>query len=591
MKAKPVLVGMLVLLAALSSSSSAQLPEFDDSAVVKLFSYSNIRTMDIEIDGFSQVFAVPVVGHGSGVLVDPRGVILTAKHVVEGARFVSAYVQGKRFFYPVFSIYEDDSLDFAFVYISGEFRHYVQLPTASPELQRGGRIWAYGYPMIAGEPEPSINSGHITLYSQKFQKWQLDAAINPGNSGGPIVDDSGRISGIVVSGLMDAVGMYYALPMNDIVRCYEELESRGDIKAAIEHVRGQNYSRRRLRNQLASYIAEITINDRLTLEADESFEDLAENLVAIAASDEFDTWENEDADIAAIASAFLFNRVAFWLAGHKLGANNPSHYTSPAFNDNHIDELVSNLGAAIKLANASERIDPSITSSDYILWMREWKRVLIDGADDKGSQDSKEKGQVITKGGGGTGDEKWDDPPTYDINPYALTVDRTWFRPAEDVRFTAPTGYESSFSVRDFGWLSGWTLCVTGPSEGNTVSLYNRLSIAVLESSSADVTQSVTTTESLSGSVSLFQISLNGLGEIKISGTDIVALFGLGTDIGGYTFSEYDDPNFFSNLNGFIGLRVRVFRVLASEATYKFRFVGDGTGQELGIGVGLLYRI
>ena len=43
-----------------------------------------------------------------------------------------------------------------------------------------------------------------------------DCAINPGNSGGPMFDSSARVIGTIVSGIDNAEGMNFAIPVDDV---------------------------------------------------------------------------------------------------------------------------------------------------------------------------------------------------------------------------------------------------------------------------------------------------------------------------------------------------------------------------------------
>ncbi len=85
-------------------------------------------------------------------------------------------------------------------------------------------VIAFGFPFGNALADPkefpavSVNAGSVTALRRKgaeLNRIQLDVALNPGNSGGAIVDDKGKVIGVVVSGITGGARINYAIPVSD----------------------------------------------------------------------------------------------------------------------------------------------------------------------------------------------------------------------------------------------------------------------------------------------------------------------------------------------------------------------------------------
>jgi serine protease Do len=143
----------------------------------------------------------PKVGFGSGVLIDSRGIILTACHVVEGAESVLVTLNDGRQL-TARDIRTDKKTDLALVMLDA--KSVGQLPSLSlgdsDAMEIGDRVLAVGAPFgLAGSVTHGIISGKgrnglkLNVYEDFLQ---TDAAINPGNSGGPLINLEGKVVGI-----------------------------------------------------------------------------------------------------------------------------------------------------------------------------------------------------------------------------------------------------------------------------------------------------------------------------------------------------------------------------------------------------------
>jgi serine protease Do len=135
---------------------------------------------------------------GSGVLVDPKGIVLTNFHVVEEGDQVEVQLYDGRKFLSR-DIKSDPKTDLAIVRIETKVAlPYLDLGD-SDAMEIGDRVLAVGAPFrLTGTVTAGIVSAkgrnlRLHLYEDFLQ---TDAAINPGNSGGPLINLEGKVIGI-----------------------------------------------------------------------------------------------------------------------------------------------------------------------------------------------------------------------------------------------------------------------------------------------------------------------------------------------------------------------------------------------------------
>lgn len=130
---------------------------------------------------------------GSGVLVDPSGVIVTNYHVIKDADEVKvATADGREFTSKV--MLKDETLDLAVLKISADKPFPVIAIGDSDALEVGDLVLAIGNPFGVGQTTTSgivsaLARSHIGV-SDSGYFIQTDAAINPGNSGGALINRS-----------------------------------------------------------------------------------------------------------------------------------------------------------------------------------------------------------------------------------------------------------------------------------------------------------------------------------------------------------------------------------------------------------------
>ena len=171
-------------------------------------------------------------GQGSGIIVDPSGLILTNAHVVGGANAVTVTLRdGQVFRGTVMGI--DEPSDLAVIKIEGS-----NLPVAvlgqSSEVRVGDWAIAVGNPLglentvsLGIISALSRSSARLGLTTVRLDLLQTDAAINPGNSGGPLLNDEGEVIGIISMIRPGTEGIGFAIPIDKATAILDRL-ARGE---------------------------------------------------------------------------------------------------------------------------------------------------------------------------------------------------------------------------------------------------------------------------------------------------------------------------------------------------------------------------
>lgn len=158
---------------------------------------------------------------GSGVIINPAGVILTNKHVIKDAAIIKVTLSSEMQI-PAQLIAAASLTDLALL--------KVNLPRPLPalrfansdKLRVGQSVIAVGNPLGLGT---SVSVGVVSARGRDLRRSpfddyiQTDATINPGNSGGPMLDCAGEVVGIDTAllsnnKLLGSIGIGFALPSN-----------------------------------------------------------------------------------------------------------------------------------------------------------------------------------------------------------------------------------------------------------------------------------------------------------------------------------------------------------------------------------------
>lgn len=177
---------------------------------------------------FSEFFGPPVKeGYrksnslGSGVIIDPRGYILTNYHVIERASVIRVTLSDESKYEAVF-LAGDEISDLALIKIDPLKPLKAVTLGGDDDLMLGETVIVLGNPfglaqtvtvgVLSAKNREARYEGEV-LYRDILQ---TDAAVNPGSSGGPLVNINGEVIGISVAIYREAQNIGFAVPIKRV---------------------------------------------------------------------------------------------------------------------------------------------------------------------------------------------------------------------------------------------------------------------------------------------------------------------------------------------------------------------------------------
>ena len=182
---------------------------------------------------------------GSGFVIDPKGIVITNNHVIEGADKIEVtFIDGTTL--PATVKGSDPKTDLAVLeVVSDKPLPYVELGD-SERIRVGDWVVAIGNPFGLGG---SVTAGIVSALNRDIHAGnyddfiQTDAAINRGNSGGPLFDMQGRVVGVnsaIISPSGASVGIGFAVPTSTVKPVVEQIMKYGETRRGWIGVRIQS---------------------------------------------------------------------------------------------------------------------------------------------------------------------------------------------------------------------------------------------------------------------------------------------------------------------------------------------------------------
>ncbi len=176
--------------------------------------------------------AIPRRSGGSGLIVDPRGYILTNHHVIEGADKIEVILWDNRRLEGEV-VGRDPKADLAVIRVKSDEPLPVAKLGNSDKVRIGEWAIAIGSPfgldqtvtvgVISGTGRSEVGLAQYENYIQ------TDAAINPGNSGGPLLNLRGEVIGINTAVFSQGGSIGLAIPITMARRIMKQLIEKGRV--------------------------------------------------------------------------------------------------------------------------------------------------------------------------------------------------------------------------------------------------------------------------------------------------------------------------------------------------------------------------
>lgn len=176
---------------------------------------------------------------GSGVIVDPKGYVITNDHVVGRADKITVTLSdGSK--YPATLVGSDPENDIAILKIESTSPFPTAHLAQNKDLMLGEPTIALGNPfglqgsVTTGVLSATGRSVHLRNKTVFEDFIQTSAVINPGNSGGPLLNILGEVIGINVAIHSRGPGIGFAIPINRVRETvYRILDPRVTRKASL----------------------------------------------------------------------------------------------------------------------------------------------------------------------------------------------------------------------------------------------------------------------------------------------------------------------------------------------------------------------
>jgi S1-C subfamily serine protease len=161
-------------------------------------------------------------GLGTGFFISSNGYAITCRHVIEEDRDHTA-IMNDRSEFPIGVIATSDKYDLALILVITSRKTPYLITRDTLAMRPGERVFAVGSSVGL---QSTVTDGVFTGLREKMSMGdrviQFSAPINPGNSGGPLIDEEGRVIGVISWKILSksgvsVTGLGFAVPSGYLV--------------------------------------------------------------------------------------------------------------------------------------------------------------------------------------------------------------------------------------------------------------------------------------------------------------------------------------------------------------------------------------
>jgi len=221
--------------AAARRTPTVEVVERVSPSVVNIAAEALVRERDPYFGGLFGYRTRRAQSLGSGLIIDPAGIVVTNAHVIEGAsRILVVLRDGRELEADVLGADRDADL----AVLKVDERGLPATPLGrSADLLMGETVVAIGNPFGLSHTVTTgvLSARGRTVPSEtgetRFTDFlQTDASINPGNSGGPLVNLAGQVIGVNTAIISGANGIGFAIPADRAQRVVDDLLRFGELQ-------------------------------------------------------------------------------------------------------------------------------------------------------------------------------------------------------------------------------------------------------------------------------------------------------------------------------------------------------------------------
>ena len=301
---------------------------------------------------------IPAAGHGSGVVISNKCLVVTNEHVIKGASSLAVRFEDVPETFAARLIAQSKKHDVALLQVDRPSCKYTMDITSPPkDLQRGSDVWKLGY---GGEvPAAALRARQAAVKQGTFsrsvpdgyggQRYEISAPINGGDSGGLLIDEQGAYIGMLVSKLRESDGVGFVIPASTVLALVKEAAQKGFVKRERAFIKTRAWQTHKQLSQVAAKIVETDIKNiiRGNLTKDEI------NSMYTLVLRDLKSKSYNNATVAALVTL----SAAEW------------NYSATLSSLNKPAQAQESLKRSIDLVNAAVKINPNVAKNEYVSFM------------------------------------------------------------------------------------------------------------------------------------------------------------------------------------------------------------------------------